>query len=313
MCGDGANDCGAIRAADVGISLSQQEASAAAAFTSHVEDVSSVTEIIRYGRCSLATSVSFFKYMLSGSIVMAVVERFMQGSGSDLSSGELTYLTLISYTNFALWFPRPDAYPGPLAKYNPVNNALSLAVVFPMLANIAVFFVFQVISFFLIKKFSWYTPPKDGTSYESYAMLCTVAFQIIILAVSQSPGYPFRLPIHRNRLLSLALIVMLILGILITLHPPRFFTDFLGIPSPPSLDFPFSLLALMVVNFLAVMLIERIITDKYLYERCVNYPYLIKSRTHRKYLAIQQRIQYNCNWTYRTFECTYKQSTNPSS
>jgi cation-transporting ATPase 13A2 len=56
MCGDGANDCAALKTADMGLSLSESEASIAAPFTSSVQDISSVVELLKEGRCALATS-----------------------------------------------------------------------------------------------------------------------------------------------------------------------------------------------------------------------------------------------------------------
>ena len=47
MCGDGANDCEALKAAHAGISLSEAEASVAAPFTSRVNNIECVVTLMR--------------------------------------------------------------------------------------------------------------------------------------------------------------------------------------------------------------------------------------------------------------------------
>jgi len=63
MCGDGANDCNALKVADIGLSLSEAEASIAAPFTSKVFNIKPVIVLLREGWAALATSFSTFKFI----------------------------------------------------------------------------------------------------------------------------------------------------------------------------------------------------------------------------------------------------------
>ena len=102
FCGDGANDCGALKAADVGLSLSEAEASVAAPFTSRQPDIRCFLEVIKEGRASLVTSFSCFKFMcvaLSLSLLLCEV-----GDADSASSSCRALYSLIQFTTVSLLY-----------------------------------------------------------------------------------------------------------------------------------------------------------------------------------------------------------------
>lgn len=69
MCGDGANDCKALKTADMGLSLSEAEASIAAPFTSKIPNISPIIKLLREGRTSIVTCFQVFKFMALYSMI----------------------------------------------------------------------------------------------------------------------------------------------------------------------------------------------------------------------------------------------------
>ena len=76
MCGDGCNDCGALKAAHAGISLSSSEASVAAPFTSQMTDIECVSKLILEGRATLVSTYASFKYNISYSFAALILVLF---------------------------------------------------------------------------------------------------------------------------------------------------------------------------------------------------------------------------------------------
>ncbi|KAM4771099.1 putative cation-transporting ATPase 13A4 [Rhinophrynus dorsalis] len=69
MCGDGANDCGALKTAHAGISLSETEASVASPFTSKTPNIECVTKLIKEGRNSLVTGFCMLKFVILNTMI----------------------------------------------------------------------------------------------------------------------------------------------------------------------------------------------------------------------------------------------------
>ena len=96
MCGDGANDCGALKTAAVGISLSEAEASIAAPFTSKVQDVRCVVTLLREGKAAMATSFQAFKFIELYSIIQLISCTLLYAIGQSITDSQFLYIDLVA-------------------------------------------------------------------------------------------------------------------------------------------------------------------------------------------------------------------------
>ena len=72
MCGDGGNDCAALRAAHVGLALADgAEASMVSPFSSTERSIRSALDLLLEGRCALSTSFAGYKFLILQGLTLS--------------------------------------------------------------------------------------------------------------------------------------------------------------------------------------------------------------------------------------------------
>ncbi|VDN51438.1 unnamed protein product [Dracunculus medinensis] len=205
MCGDGANDCSALKAAHAGISLSEAEASIAAPFTSSVPDIRCVPMIIREGRAALVTSFGVFKYMAGYSLTQFITIIHLYWISTNLTDFQFLYIDLFLVTLIALFFGNTPACEK-LHINPPPTKLLSLGSVLSIIGQLLIVFFFQSFVFVFTALQPWFNvyiskfddTPEDKRSMQGTAVFCVSMFQYITLAVVYSKGLPYRKTIFSN-------------------------------------------------------------------------------------------------------------------
>ncbi|KAK9717560.1 hypothetical protein K7432_006090 [Basidiobolus ranarum] len=154
FCGDGANDCGALKAADVGLSLSEAEASVAAPFTSRSTDITCVLQVIREGRAALVTSFGCFKYMALYSLIQFTSVGLLYGFDSTLGDFQFLFIDLFVILPVAVFMARSEAYPK-IHRKRPTANLVSKKVITSLIGHIVIHSLIQMSVFNLVQTKSW--------------------------------------------------------------------------------------------------------------------------------------------------------------
>lgn len=298
MCGDGANDCGALRAAHAGISLSEAESSVASPFTSTVANISCVLRIIREGRAALVTSFGIFKFMVLYSLCEFFSTMILYTIDSNLTDFEFLYIDIALVVNFAFFFGRNHAFSGPLTSETPQSSLFSHVTLLSMLFQLILMVSMQILSFVLVHKFAWFEPFKFTTPtlyscYENYAVFAISMFQYVILAITFSQGKPYRTPIYKNKLFIVSIAVMTMVCVYITLIPSKFSVVVLQLRVPPDIQFPLVVLYLAFCNFVISLAIEKFAIQYLLMSKCKRWN---KDYKYCKYLNIEEQLDNSSMW-----------------
>ncbi|XP_061775883.1 polyamine-transporting ATPase 13A3-like [Nerophis ophidion] len=242
MCGDGANDCGALKKAHSGISLSELEASVASPFTSSIPNISCVTTLIREGRAALITSFSLFKFVALFSIIQFCSVNLLISIPSWFGNLQFVF---IDY-GICLFLPfTMSLNPAwkKLVRRTPPSSLITAQMLFSLLSQVFNVALFQFGAFFLVRQQSWYhtlnpkvcnessvsehspnTTEEDldefnSKIFEGTTLFYVSVFQYLTVAIVFCKGKPFRRPSYENRPFVLSCFVLSAFFLIIMLFP----------------------------------------------------------------------------------------------
>eukprot|EP00455_Lapot_gusevi_P027394 TRINITY_DN289_c0_g1_i1.p1 TRINITY_DN289_c0_g1~~TRINITY_DN289_c0_g1_i1.p1 ORF type:complete len:1136 (+),score=444.09 TRINITY_DN289_c0_g1_i1:64-3471(+) len=237
MCGDGANDCGALKAAHVGVSLSESEASIAAPFTYRKPNISCISVLLKEGRSSLVTSFQLFRYMAMYSMIQftAVILCYFEGS----VFGNWQYLYQDLWINFPLTILMGTSLAAQdLSVKRPSGHLLSVRNLCATIGHMLICFAFQLAIYYLTFDQDGFvdlmTPDNGPVTWHTTSLYYFSNFQYLIMVLLFALGFPWKRSPHTNHKFSVWYVISLVSCLLMLLTPKSnvfLFSDDIDLPS----------------------------------------------------------------------------------
>ncbi|KAJ1731619.1 hypothetical protein LPJ72_003847 [Coemansia sp. Benny D160-2] len=204
MCGDGGNDCGALRASHVGLALSDAEASIVSPFASNNRSVMSCVELLLQSRAGLATSFANYRALILYGTTMTMSKLITFYHADSMSQNMWMVIDALIATSMAITVTfLPPAKK--LAKYRPTARILGPEVLSSVLGVVVINWCFMACiwvwvyrqDFFRCHEFDSTTANLIkwwllGDNYEAAILTYVVIYQFINNGFLVNYGYLYR-------------------------------------------------------------------------------------------------------------------------
>jgi hypothetical protein len=154
--GDGANDTAALKAADIGLSLTTNaEASVAAPFTSAEMEITSIITVLREGRAALANNFALFRFMALYAWIQFSNSVQAQLFGSYPGEYQFMYVDLLLVLPLCFIAPMTESF-HMLSSRRVASSLLDWQIVVSVTGQAIICLVFQIAARSLVWSQCWY-------------------------------------------------------------------------------------------------------------------------------------------------------------
>ncbi|KAJ2495666.1 hypothetical protein GGH96_006306, partial [Coemansia sp. RSA 1972] len=251
MCGDGGNDSLALRAAHVGIALSDAEASIVSPFSSANRSVMSCVELLRQSRAGLATSFANFTALICYGQVMSGIVK-MSTFYFSISITQNLWMLIDGAISTGMMLTISMSGPAErLAPSRPTSRILGPQMLASIGGTVILNWIFSVMSYVWLFQQDWFRCNEQaasevnlnmwwllGDNYESSILSFVCTFQFIGNGLLVNYGYLHRAKWYKNyALLTVWAFLMAFVSYMLLADPNRVGCAFrLNCGSPSALE-----------------------------------------------------------------------------